>query len=61
VDHKISNDTYVPCRSKWNNDEFFRGAYSYRSVEGDKVTGDICSILSEPVMKSDSKGNDVMT
>jgi len=37
--------------SNWNTNPYFRGAYSYRSVQGDRIPGDISSILTEPVCK----------
>ncbi|CAL8125884.1 unnamed protein product [Orchesella dallaii] len=35
--------------STWNTNEYFQGAYSFRSTEGDVITGDICSALCDPV------------
>lgn len=45
--------------SKWNTNEFFQGAYSFRSVNGDKVIGDICGHLCEPIVVPDKDKRNV--
>ncbi|ODN03764.1 Spermine oxidase [Orchesella cincta] len=35
--------------STWNTNEYFQGAYSFRSTDGDAISGDICSALSDPI------------
>lgn len=47
------------CSSKWNTNEFFQGAYSFRSVDGDKVIGDICGHLSDPIVVADEERRNV--
>jgi len=37
--------------SMWNTDPHFRGAYSFRSKQGDRIPDDITATLSEPIYK----------
>lgn len=46
-------------RTKWNCDEFVRGAYCYRSTDGDKIPGDLTEILCKPVTVFDASGQEV--
>ncbi|CAG7727682.1 unnamed protein product [Allacma fusca] len=42
--------------SKWSSNPYIRGAYCYRSVAGDKIPGDIASILTLPIYNEDDLG-----
>lgn len=48
-DYNITRPTAI-IRSKWTQNEHFRGVYSYRTVESDKVHAS-AQTLSEPIMK----------